>query len=63
MIANHSGMLTIESILFFAACEVNGIGDNFCDDVNNNPGCGFDGGDCCGSSVNTAYCTICQCLE
>ena len=29
----------------------------------NNPGCDFDGGDCCGSNVNTDYCTVCQCLE
>ena len=24
---------------------------------------GFDGGDCCGSDVNTTYCSICECLE
>ena len=24
------------------------IGDGFCDDENNNEGCQFDGGDCCG---------------
>ena len=39
------------------------IGDNYCDDVNNNPGCVYDGGDCCGPNVNTQYCTVCQCLE
>ena len=27
-------------------------GDGYCDDVNNNEGCFFDGGDCCGSNVN-----------
>ena len=29
----------------------------------NNPGCDYDGGDCCGSNVNTDYCEQCQCLE
>merc|ERR1711936_730082 len=38
-------------------------GDNYCDDVNNNAGCEFDGGDCCGANVNTAFCTQCQCLD
>ena len=38
-------------------------GDNYCDDVNNNEACFFDGGDCCGSNVNTDYCNVCQCLE
>ena len=34
-----------------------------CDDVNNNEACSFDGGDCCGSNVNTDWCTECLCLE
>ena len=38
-------------------------GDNFCDDENNNCGCEWDGGDCCGDNVNTDYCSICQCLD
>ena len=33
------------------------------DDENNNDGCNFDGGDCCGPNVNTTYCKVCQCLE
>ena len=37
--------------------------DGYCDDVNNNEACFFDGGDCCGSNVNTDYCTLWQCLE
>ena len=37
------------------------IGDNFCDDDNNNAGCGWDGGDCCGG--NTDYCYKCECLD
>ena len=38
-------------------------GDGACDDENNNAGCNFDGGDCCGRNVNTDFCTVCQCLE
>ena len=38
-------------------------GDGFCDDINNNLDCNYDGGDCCGSNVNTLFCTECQCLE
>jgi hypothetical protein len=38
------------------------IGDGFCNDNNNNVGCNFDGGDCCGSNVYTDHCTECLCL-
>merc|ERR1712001_433093 len=38
-------------------------GDGFCDDGNNNDGCDYDGGDCCGDDVNTEYCTECECLD
>jgi len=38
-------------------------GDNYCDDGNNNEGCDYDGGDCCGSNVNKTYCQNCQCLD
>ena len=41
----------------------NWVGDNFCDDENNNAECNFDGGDCCGDDVNTQYCSACECLE
>ena len=37
-------------------------GDNYCDDGNNNCGCEWDGGDCCGS-VYTTYCSACECLD
>ena len=40
----------------------NWIGDSYCDDETNNDGCDFDGGDCCGPDVKTAYCTECECL-
>ena len=36
-------------------------GDNICDDENNNCGCEWDGGDCCGSNINTDHCSICEC--
>merc|ERR1711959_871821 len=34
-----------------------------CDDDNNNAGCEFDGGDCCGASVKKTYCKACKCLD
>ena len=39
------------------------ISDNYCDDANNNEDCEWDGGDCCGSNVNTAWCSACECLD
>ena len=38
------------------------IGDGYCNDESNNPECGYDGGDCCGSCINTVYCTYCTCI-
>ena len=38
------------------------ISDGFCDDVNNNLDCLYDGGDCCGFNVRKQYCLTCQCL-
>ena len=38
-------------------------GDGYCDDVNNNAGCNFDGGDCCGDNVDKRYCSKCICYE
>ena len=35
------------------------IGNGLCSDVINNPECDYDGGDCCGSNVNTDWCTDC----
>merc|ERR1711907_624378 len=46
-------------------CEIHAWkGDGKCDDGNNNCGCGWDGGDCCGKSGGSlpfAYCSNCQC--
>jgi hypothetical protein len=39
------------------------VGDGFCNDGTNNPGCLFDGGDCCGTNVNTVYCADCICYS
>ena len=39
------------------------LGDNYCDDDNNNAGCQWDGGDCCGTNVNTEYCSDCKCYK
>ena len=41
------------------------FGDNYCDDENNTPECGFDGGDCCDNEMEgyTNYCNACECLE
>ena len=37
--------------------------DSFCDDENNNAGCNWDGGYCCGDQVDTYFCTQCDCLD
>ena len=38
-------------------------GDGYCDDMNNNDACDFDGRDCCGVNVNRRYCVECKCLS
>ena len=48
-------------------CEVDAnetalIGNGFCNDITNVRSCDFDGGDCCGSCINSEYCTECICL-
>ena len=37
-------------------------GDGFCNDETNNADCNFDGGDCCGSCINTEFCSDCTCF-
>jgi len=44
-------------------CQPDWIDDDYCDDGNNNEDCEWDGGDCCGSNVNTQYCSVCECLD
>ena len=40
-------------------------GDKWCDDDNNNCGCQWDGGDCCGedNKYDSNYCTECACKD
>ena len=44
-------------------CNEGWIANGYCDDINNNLACTYDGGDCCGCNVQTQYCTECLCLE
>ena len=37
------------------------VGDGFCHDMMNNPGCNYDHGDCCLSNVTTNHCSNCTC--
>ena len=37
------------------------INDGFCDDINNNNECDYDGGDCCGTRANKEFCSDCLC--
>ena len=39
------------------------MGNGACEDHNNNCGCEWDGGDCCGENVVTTYCSVCECLD
>ena len=41
------------------------VGDGYCDDLNNNEGCEWDGGDCCNNDNDSwnLYCTACECRE
>merc|ERR1712147_291354 len=43
-----------------------GVEDGNCDDKNNNCGCGWDGGDCCGingDKFQRSYCKKCECRD
>ena len=49
---------------FYIECEIpDWVGDDYCDDENNNELCSYDGGDCCGENVNTFYCIECLCND
>ena len=60
---DNGGITTTSGTTISASCNQGWIADGYCDDINNNVDCIFDGGDCCGSNVNTLYCTECLCLE
>ena len=45
------------------ACEVSKVGDDNCDDINNNEICDYDGGDCCtDTTTNIAKCLGPYCI-
>ena len=67
-------MLIVNAILLFHSnkqgcskpCkETAWKGDKTCDDDNNHCGCGWDGGDCCGTTkdYDYLYCNKCKCLD
>ena len=58
-----SGTTTTSGTTASGGCIQGWIADGYCDDINNNVACTYDGGDCCGSYVNIQFCTQCQCLE
>ena len=37
------------------------VGNGYCDDGVNTAECNYDSGDCCGFSINTTYCSKCEC--
>ena len=39
------------------------MNDGYCDAGTNTAECNYDGGDCCGSNVNTGYCNDCICFS
>ena len=56
---------SISAFIFTDNCngQSSYIQDGYCDDENNNPGCNYDGGDCCGANVNKLYCSECLCID
>ena len=44
-------------------CFQDWVGDGCCDDIYNIQECNYDGGDCCGSNINTNCCDECLCLN
>ena len=50
--------------IYFSDCTANFtlIGNGVCNDETNNPGCFYDGGDCC-VNTNTDHCTECICYH
>ena len=50
--------------IFVSECKQNSfISDGYCNDETNIVECGYDGGDCCGSCINTEYCLNCTCID
>jgi len=56
--------ISIIYAIFLQRCgEISWRGDGSCDDENNNADCLYDGGDCCGDSVDTTWCSECACKD
>ena len=60
--------LWIVKITFFIpgnCADPSWFNDNYCDDINNVPECGYDGGDCCVPNNNVLCATAagCTCLD
>ena len=59
-------LYSLTPVLLFSILSENGIsdwiGDGFCDDINNNKACNYDGGDCCGVDVKKHFCLKCECI-
>ena len=55
----------MKKIIHFVILGIGGrsewIGDDFCDDINNNEKCLYDDGDCCGLSAQKNFCFKCTC--
>ena len=51
--------------IYFSGCTADFTlsGNGVCNDETNNPGCFYDGGDCCGYGVNTDHCSDCTCYH
>ena len=66
---NPSPPTTVPTTLSTSTPTTGGCGlpewatDEFCDDVNNNAGCNWDDGACCGDNVDKEYCTLCECRD
>ena len=56
------GIIQMHSFTFIdpteTSCDSSGLDDGWCDSVNNNPKCMFDGGDCC--SGEDFWCSHCD---
>ena len=57
-------VLAIHSILGAVSelqCHLDEVSDGYCDDINNNQLCGWDGGDCCACTCRDTHAYIAAC--
>ena len=50
--------LFVHAFFIFLFCFI-----RVCDDLNNNCGCNYDAGDCCGAEVDKSQCRFCECKD